>query len=182
MDKSHARCLLIPKKGKLNKVVRFVFIWLVFRRATWFWSETTRLTYILRQSTVSVCRYWQPAIPSNWACDILLHLQTSPAFSFLSLLLVIAHALLALVIFSLVSFLKKKKTYKMGSRCVCVCVSVSVSNFGPPPINFQTSYPIDTKFWLHIVSYRNSPTPLISFLNFENCARENFFEIHFFSI
>ena len=29
-------------------------------------------------------------------------------------------------IFSLVSFLKKKKTYKMGSRCVCVCVCVSV--------------------------------------------------------
>ena len=31
------------------------------------------------------------------------------------------------VIFSLVSFLKKKKkTYKMGSRCVCICVCVCV--------------------------------------------------------
>ena len=29
-------------------------------------------------------------------------------------------------LFSLVSFLKKKKTYKMGSRCVCVCVYVCV--------------------------------------------------------
>ena len=56
-----------------------------------------------------------------------------------------------MTIFSLVSFLKKKKrTYKMGSRCVCVClcvcvcvcvclyvcvcvcVCVSVYNFGPP--------------------------------------------------
>ena len=95
------------------------------------------------------------------------------------------------VLFSLASFFEKKKTYKMGSRCVCVyvcvclcvcvCVCVclyvcvSVYNFGPPPINFQTIYPIDTKFWLHTVSYRNSPTPLIPFLNFENCAREKFF-------
>ena len=96
---------------------------------------------------------------------------------------------------SLVSFSKKKKTFKMGSRCVCVCVSVYVCvcvcvsvcvcvcvQFWSPPINFQTSYPIDTKFWLHIVSYRNSPTPLISFLNFENCARENFLNFIFFSI
>ena len=85
--------------------------------------------------------------------------------------------------FSLVSFFEKK-TYKMGSRCVsvcvCVCVCVSVCvQFWSPPNNFQTSYPTDTKFWLHRVSYRNSPTPLISFLNFENCARENFLKFIF---
>ena len=67
--------------------------------------------------------------------------------------------------------------------CVCVCVSVSVSvclcKIWSPPINFQTSYPIDTKFWLHILSYRNSPTPLIPFLNFENCALEKFLKLIF---
>ena len=37
------------------------------------------------------------------------------------------------------------------------------------------------KFWLHrpIVSYRNSPTPLILFLNFENCAREKVLKLIF---
>ena len=51
-------------------------------------------------------------------------------------------------IFSLVSaFSQKNKTYKMGLRvCVCVCVQLWSS-----PINFHTSYAIDTKFWLHIV-------------------------------
>ena len=89
----------------------------------------------------------------------------------------------------------------MGSRCVCVCVCVClcvcvcvclclcVSVFVcvcvclckilVPPINFQTSYPIDTKFWLDIVSYRYSPTPLIPFLNFENCALEKFLKLIF---
>ena len=86
----------------------------------------------------------------------------------------------------------KKNTYKMGSRCVCVCVCVSVCvcvcvcvQFRSPPINFQTSYPIDTKFWPHIVSYRNSPTPLILFLNFQNCAWEKFLKfifLHFINI
>ena len=66
----------------------------------------------------------------------------------------------------------------MGSRCVCVsvcvCVCVCLCTILVPPINFQTSYPIDTKFWLHIISYLNSPTPLMPFLNFENCARGKF--------
>ena len=88
------------------------------------------------------------------------HTQT-PAAHFISL-------------FSLVSFLKKKKTYKIGSWCVCVCVK-----FWSPPNNFQTSYPIDTKFQLHIVSCRNSRTPLIPFLNFEKCALEKFFKFIF---
>ena len=57
---------------------------------------------------------------------------------------------------------------------VCVCTVLA------PPNNFQTSYPIDTKFWLHIVSYRNSQTPLIPFPNFENCAREKFLKLIFF--
>ena len=110
-----------------------------------------------------------------------------------------------IVIFSLVSaFSQKNKTYKIRlgvcvsvcvSVCVCVCVCVSVCvclpvcvclsvcvsvyNFGPPSNNFQTIYPIATKFWLHIVSYRNSTTPLIPFLNFENCAREKFLKLIF---
>ena len=65
------------------------------------------------------------------------------------------------------------------SVCVCVCVCVCVKFWSPPPNNFQTSYPIDTKFWLHMVSYRNSPTPLIPFLNFENCALEKFLKLIF---
>ena len=96
--------------------------------------------------------------------------------------------------FSLVSFLKKRKDLSNGQPvcvcvclcvCVCVCVCVclyvcvSVYNFGPPPINFKTSYPIDTKFWLHTVSYRNSRTPLIPFLTFENCAWEKFLKFIF---
>ena len=59
--------------------------------------------------------------------------------------------------------------------CVCVCVCVILV----PHNNFQTSYPIDTKFWLHIVSYQNSPTPLIPFLNFENCAGRKFWKSFF---
>ena len=52
------------------------------------------------------------------------------------------------VVFSLVfAFSQRNKTYKMGLG-VCVCVCVSVQNFGPLN-NFQTSYPIDTKFWLY---------------------------------
>ena len=76
--------------------------------------------------------------------------------------------------FSLVSaFSQRNKTYKMGLR-VCVCVQF----WSPPHNNFQT-YPIDTKFWLQIVSYRNSPTPLIPFLSFENSALEKFFKLIF---
>ena len=63
--------------------------------------------------------------------------------------------------------------------CVCVCVCVCACTILVPPNNFQTIYPIDTKFWLRIVSYRNSPTPLILFLNFENCAREEFLKLIF---
>ena len=56
--------------------------------------------------------------------------------------------------------------------CVCVCVEIwSTNNY------FQTIYLIDTKFWLHLVSYRNSPTLLIPFLNFENRAREKIFKM-----
>ena len=90
------------------------------------------------------------------------------------------------IIFSLVSaFSQKNKTYKMGLRvcvcvvCVCLYVCVSVYSFCPPPNNFHTSYAIDAKFWLHIVSYRNSPTSLIPFLNFKNCAREQFLKFIF---
>ena len=36
----------------------------------------------------------------------------------------------------------------------------------PCPNNFQTSYP------MYIVPYQNSPTPQITFPNFEKCARE----------
>ena len=96
-------------------------------------------------------------------------------------------------LFSLVSFLKKKKEKKdirwaagvcvsvcvCVCVCVCMCVCVCLCKILVPPINFQTSYQIDTKFWLHIVSYRNSPTPLIPFLNFENCALEKFFKFIF---
>ena len=79
-------------------------------------------------------------------------------------------------VFSLVSaFSQKTRFIKQASVCVCVCVCKILST----PNNFQTSYPIDTKFWLHIVSYRNSQTPLISFLNFENCAREELLKLIF---
>ena len=59
------------------------------------------------------------------------------------------------------------------SVCLCLCTVLV------PPNNFHTSYAIDTKCWLHIVSYRNSPTPLIPFLNFENCAWEKFLKFIF---
>ena len=83
------------------------------------------------------------------------------------------------ILVSLVSaFSQKNKTYKISlgvclSLCVCVCKILV------PPKNFQTIYPIDMKFWLHIESYRNSPMPLIHFLNFENCAREKFLKFIF---
>ena len=72
-----------------------------------------------------------------------------------------------------------------GCVCVCVCVracvcfSVCLCKILVPHNNFQSSHPIDTKFRLHIVSYRNSPTPLIPFLNFENCALEKFLKLIF---
>ena len=87
--------------------------------------------------------------------------------SFLSLLVLFLH------------FRRKTRLIKQASVCVCVCVCVCLCSILVPPNNFQTSYPIDTKFWLHIVSYRNSPTPLIPFLNFENCAREKFLKLIF---
>ena len=62
---------------------------------------------------------------------------------------------------------------------VCASVRVCVCNILVPSNNFQTSYQIDTKFWLHVVLYRNFPTPLIAFLNFENCAREKFLKFIF---
>ena len=85
------------------------------------------------------------------------------------------------ILFSLVSaFSQKNMTYKTSlGVCVCVCVCVCLCTILTPPNNFQTSYPIDTKFWLHIVSYRNSPSPLILFINFENCAREKFLKFIF---
>ena len=66
----------------------------------------------------------------------------------------------------------------MGSG-VCVCVYVC-GKFWSPPNSFQTSYSIDTKFRLHIVSYRNSPTPLIPFLNFEKIVPGRIFWYSFF--
>ena len=65
--------------------------------------------------------------------------------------------------------------------CVCVCLSVClcVCTILATPNNFQTTYPIDTKFWLHIVSYRNSPAQLIPFLNFEKCSRQKFLNSFF---
>ena len=67
-------------------------------------------------------------------------------------------------IFSLLSALSQKnKTYKIGlGVCVCVCVCVCVYicvclcvcvKFWSTRNNFQTSYPIDTKFWLYIYIY-----------------------------
>ena len=77
----------------------------------------------------------------------------------------------------LVLFLFWKKNIKWAAGvCLCVCVCVK---FWSPPNNFQTSYAIDTKFWPHIVSYRNSPMPLIPFLNFEKCVREKFLKFFF---
>ena len=90
-----------------------------------------------------------------------------------------------LTLFSLVSACSQKNnTYEMGLSvcvcvCVCLCVGVCLCTILIPPINFQTSYPIDMKFWLHIVSYRNSPTPLIPFLNSENCDGEKFLKFIF---
>ena len=54
--------------------------------------------------------------------------------------------------------------------CVCLCVCLCVRVFAfvclckvlVLPNNFYTTYTIDMKFWLHIASYRNSPTPLIT--------------------
>ena len=57
--------------------------------------------------------------------------------------------------------------------CLYLC-KISV-----PPNNYQTSYTIDTKFWLHIVSYRISPTILTPFLNFESCAQEKYLKFIF---
>ena len=71
-------------------------------------------------------------------------------------------------------FFEKKKDIKWAAGvCVCVCVC-GVSTVLFPPNNFQTSYPINTKFWLHTVSYRNSPTPLIPFLNLKIVPGRNF--------
>ena len=78
------------------------------------------------------------------------------------------------MIFSLVSaFSQKNKTYD-GPPCVCVCVCVCVfvsvcvcvclCTVLVPPNNFHISYAINTKFWLHIVSYRNSPTHIMSLI------------------
>ena len=76
------------------------------------------------------------------------------------------------IIFSLVSAFSQKSRHKMALG-VCLC---KVFVF---PYNFQTSDSIVTKFRLHIVTYRNSPTAFIPFLNFENCAREKFLKFIF---
>ena len=112
--------------------------------------------------------------------------QNKRKLSMKYIILIAYYSEFIIFIFFLVLFLhfrRKTRLIKWASVCVCVsvcicqcvCVSVCVSlySFGPPN-NFHTSYAIDTKCWLHIVSYQNSPTPLIPFLNFENCAREKF--------
>ena len=58
--------------------------------------------------------------------------------------------------------------------CVCVCVSVCLCKMLISTNNFQTSYPNDTKFWLLIVSCRNSPTRLIRFLILKIVPGRNF--------
>ena len=70
----------------------------------------------------------------------------------------------------------RTKTRLVKWALVCVWVK-----FWSPPNNFETSYPIVTKFWLLIVSYRHSPTSLIPYLNFQNCAREKFLKFIFSS-
>ena len=44
----------------------------------------------------------------------------------------------------------------MGIQCVCVYVC---GKFWSPPNNFQTSYPIDTKFRLHIAAVSMGAAP-----------------------
>ena len=48
-----------------------------------------------------------------------------------------------------------------------------------PPNNFQSSYPIYTKFFLYIIPYQNFTTPQISCLSFQNCTRETFLKYIF---
>ena len=80
--------------------------------------------------------------------------------------------------------------------CVCLCVSVCVMCVSVcvmcvclckilvPPNNFQTAYPIDTNFWLHIgynivPELSNAINPISQF--WKLCPGKHF-EIHFFSI
>ena len=106
----------------------------------------------------------------------------------------LCHVIVNILFFFLVLFLnfhRKTILIKWASVCACGCACVWVGRQAgvhayvclhmilDPPNNFQTTYPIDTKFGLHIVSYWNSQTPLIQFLNFENCARENFLKFIF---
>ena len=60
----------------------------------------------------------------------------------------------------------------MLSVCVYVCVYVYIKFW--PPNNFQTSQPIDTKFRIHILSFRSSLMPLIRFLILKIVSRKNF--------
>ena len=63
--------------------------------------------------------------------------------------------------------------------CVCVCVCVCLCTVLVPPNNFHTTYAINTKFWLHVVSYRNSRTPLIPFLILKIVPRKIFLNSFF---
>ena len=64
--------------------------------------------------------------------------------------------------------------------CVCVCVCVHVCKILVPHNNFQTSSLIITKYWLYMVSNRNTPTPQIQLLNFENIVHgRNFLNLFF---
>ena len=51
--------------------------------------------------------------------------------------------------------------------CVRACVCARLCKIAFPSNDFQTNFPIDTKFSLRIILYQNSPTLLIPFLNFQ---------------
>ena len=74
----------------------------------------------------------------------------------------------------LLPFRRKTRLIKWASVCVVYVCEILISHN-----NFQISYLSDMKFWLHILSYCNSPMPLIIFFNFQNWGQEKFSELIF---
>ena len=118
-------------------------------------NPTQHLPWWLRKTTKNVSGWSAPGFEPETSRMRVSCVTTEPPRSIL------------LVLF--LPFRRKTRLIKWASVCVCVCLCKVL----------VPSYPIDPKFRLHIVSYRNSPTALIPFLIFKIVPRRNFLSTFF---
>ena len=107
---------------------------------------------------------------------VLHHSLNNQIFKITFYFVIINYMIIYLFLVLFLHFRRKTRLIKWASVCVslCVCMCVCVQFWSPP---LTISKPVIRL--IRNIGYRNSPTPLIPFLNFENYAQEKFLKFIF---